>query len=242
MPSDELLGLRERFKAIGNKAKELNDQMVLRFAKDELEYTLEALEFQVQVQALVDSYAVARDEFHRLAKGVTLAKVSIVKLVGSPKDILDLKNTVTKLALNCDSAAGYLDGATMPAPRAVLLNLESRRQEIAPIEEFDAHLFTHLTKAIDEHELGHYLAATLIAEKTVAYVIGKLDGGTEKEKAENLIRMDLLSPKLKAHFLDASRRTRDLRSRELGAFPEPLESLAAVSDAVEIAIKYLNSR
>jgi small nuclear ribonucleoprotein (snRNP)-like protein len=243
IPSDALLlGLRERFRAIGNKAKELNEQMVLRFAKDELEYALAALEFQVQVQALVESYAVAGEEFHQLAKDVTLANVSVLKLVGSPKDILNLKNAVTKLAVNCDSAAGFLDRAIMPVPKAVIMTLESRRQQIAPIEEFDAHLFTHLSKAIEELETGHYLAAAMIAGKTVAYVNDKLDGKTEEEKVENLIRLKLLDPMLKESFLKAYRKTGDFYSHALGAVPEPQEALGAVSAAVDVATKYLKSK
>jgi len=243
MTSDELLyGLRERFRAIGNKAKELNEQMVLRFAKDELEYALEALEFQVQVQALVESYDVANQEFHALATDVTLENVSVGKLVGSPKDILDLKNAATRLEVNCDSAAGYLDRAIMPLATAIIATLESRRREIAPIEEFDALLFAHLSKAIDEQEMGHYFAAAVIAGKTVAYVYDKLEGKDDEEKTENLVRLKLLDPKHKESFLKGSRKTRNRYSRELGAVPDAQEALAAVSDAVDMAIKYLESR
>jgi hypothetical protein len=243
MHSDAMIfGLREKFLAIGNKAKELNDQMSLTFAKDELEYTLVALEFQVQVQALVESYVAAREELQAIANDVTLENIVVVKLVGSPRDILGLKNVVTKLAVNCDSAAGYLDRAVMHVPKAVIETLESRRQQIAPIEEFDANLFKYLSKAIDEHETGHYLAAAVIAGKTAAYVNDKLQGGTEEEKAENLVGMKLLDPKLKEKFLKASRRTRGFYSHELGAVPEPQEALNAVSDAVDMAVKYLQSK
>jgi len=237
-----LFGLRERFRAMEKDAKELNEQIALRFAKDELEITLTAAELQVQVEALVESYAAAREEFQTQAKGVPLENVLHVKLVGNPKDILSLKNTVTKLAVNCDSAAGYLDGAITPVPKAVIDTLESRRQQIVPIEEFDAHLFKHLSNAIDEHETSHYLAAAMIAGKTATYVHDKLDGKTEEEKAENLIRLKLLDPKLKDDFLIAGRKTRGFYSHELRAVPEPQEAFDAVSDAVDIAIKYLKSK
>jgi hypothetical protein len=134
-----------------------------------------------------------------------------------------------------------LDRRISPIPSSVVDSLESQRGQILFIVDIDSDLHKHLIKAIDEYELGHYLAAALIAGKSVAYVISKLEGQTDEEKVENLVRKKLLDPKLRENFLKGSRKARNLYTHDLGAVPEPQEVLSALSDAIDIGMKFCKS-
>ena len=195
-----------------------------------------------RLPALVESYQTSRDAFQSITRETALEEVLGPEIKEGKAYVWPMKQTIMKLIVNCDSAVGYLKGLVTSVPKEVIDTLESQRKRITPIEGFDAPLFKHLSKAIDEHELGHYLAAAMIAGKSANYVNEQLNGGTEEEKVEYLVQKKLLDPNLRENFLKASRKTRNFYSHDLNAVPEPEEALNAVSDAVDMAMKYMKSK
>jgi hypothetical protein len=234
-------GLKERFRSIALAAKEVNQRTLLQSIRQEGDLNRLVGELDIQVPGLVESYLSAREEFHSGIKDMKLENVEVGTLHWGASDLVQLKKAVVKLIINCESAVGYLERVGSPIPKEVIDRLEAQRGQIVPVEVFDINLFKHLSKAIDEHESGHYLAAAMVAGKAATYINGRLDGTSEEEKVENLIRKGLVDPKLKESFLRASRKTRNFYSHDLSAVPEPQEALSAVSDAVDLAIKYWKS-
>ena len=233
-------GLRARFTWIRTRSKELQHLSEMNASPNAIQKNV--LELTVEIPTLVSSYAYAKQLLGNRGEALSLEDIEEPKgLKYDVTDILQHKRILLLLLINCDAAIAYLEKIEIQVPEDVVDRLEAERRQIAPIELQDISLYKHLSKAIDEHERGHFLAAALIAGKASSHVLNKIPGETEEEKATFLIERGALDSKLKEGFLKASRKARNFYSHDLLAIPEANDALSAVSDAVDLALKYSKS-
>ncbi|MCJ7506441.1 hypothetical protein MUP05_08255 [Candidatus Bathyarchaeota archaeon] len=205
-----------------------------------------------RLRTLVETYQGAFQNFQNISRGasVTLDYLEISSLPsarasdGSPKfsDRFEYLALLDKLAINCETALGYLRALASPIPLEDKDRLDSLRQQIGPLEQFNENLFKHITTAIEEYEKGHYLASALSAGKAVVYVLEQLPGKTDEDKANELVKLRLLDEKMKPNFLKGARRARIYFTHDISAIPLPQDALSLVSDACDLSLKLVRVR
>jgi hypothetical protein len=184
-----------------------------------------------QTRGLLDSYEAGRKEFATVTKEPLLLRHVPSSSVGAQQVGL-----LQQLSVECATAAAYLETLSSPISTAEKDKLESLRREIASLEAFNGHLYTHVNAAINEYELAHYLASALLAGKSVVYALEQFPGKTSEEKASNLIRAKLLREDLKGQVLRAERKARDFFTHDIAAIPQPQEALALVAEACNLSM------
>lgn len=242
MDSSPVVGaLKGRFTSIRARSKELQKLSEMNVSPSAMQKNV--LELTAEIPTLISSYAHAKQLLSDQGTAISLESIEPLKgLKYEVTDILKLKEALLMLLINCDAAIAYLERIEVRVPADVIDKLEAERQQIAQLEEQDIDLFKHLSKAIDEHEEGHFLAAALIAGKVANNVLNRIPGATEDEKAKFLVESKVLDPRVKDGFLKASRKARNFYSHDLLGNPEANEALGAVSDAVDLTLRYLKTR
>jgi hypothetical protein len=189
-----------------------------------------------RVKSLVSSYDNARVQFLNIAPQAKITPDYIGCQVGLkvPEyvDILD------RLKINCATAVAFLQALASRIPPIERDKLNSMRDQMTPLENYNPHLFKHLMLAVDEYENGHFPASALLAGKSVVYVLNCLQGATDEEKVDYLVKSGLLEEKLKDKSLKAARKARNYFSHDISAFAEPSDALNSISEAVDLSLKW----
>jgi hypothetical protein len=183
-----------------------------------------------QTRALIDSYETSRNMFQTVTTDVLL---SYLQYDSSGRNNIGL---LQQLLVECATAVGFLETLSIPISPSDKDKLESLRGEIASLEAFDRDLFTHVDAAISEYENAHYLAATLLAGKSVVYALEQLPGKTSEDKVGRLLQAKLLKDDLKDQFLRAEKKARNYFTHDISAIPQPQEALALVAGACNLSL------
>ena len=167
------------------------------------------------------------------------AKVGIVlpEIVGGENSRAFLRELIVAL----DAGIGFVGRGTSTSPEEKD-RLASLKNQVRPIENWNLGLFKHLSKAIEEQEMAHYLPAAMVAAKVTMYIHERLAGANETEKANKLVEEGLLPAKLEPNFLTGVRLARHYYLHETLEVPEPQESMNIVSFAVDFALRYQKSK
>lgn len=224
-------GLEAKFASILRLADELSD---LDLEDRAHEYTALA--------GVIESYQSARKIFVEITglssylDGVGLDGTSTHR--GYP----DYGNGINQVITNSESAIAYLRTGREQVPTEVKDKLKSLEDSIAIVRELNPNLHEHLVTAIHEHERTHYLAASVLASKTIDYALSKLDGSDEATKADGLVRKGLLKSDLKDGFVRTWKKARNYYIHDITSAPPAEESLSILSNACQLSIFYTKSQ
>jgi len=122
----------------------------------------------------------------------------------------------------------------------VLDELNSLRRELEELESrgLDPNIVKNLREAITEAEQGHYLASAMIASRVICYVISKIPGERDEDKAEHLVKRGAV-PKdrkdIQKQLVTAMRLSRNFLSHRVDLFPSPEEVLMLLGGAFVLA-------
>jgi hypothetical protein len=202
-----------------------------------MEMAMETLsERPSRLQTLVSSYEMARIQFSMIAPDAKIQPEYIECRGGSqPSEYVQIAD---RLKISCATALAFLRTLTSRIPARERDKVNSLRDQISPLESFDANLFKHLILAVEEYENAHFLASALLAGKSVVYVLSRLPGTSDEEKVNNLVKSGAVKQQLKDKSLNAARRARNYFSHDMSAFAEPSDALNSISDAVDFSLKW----
>lgn len=227
------------FRLIGNKAAERIKSI------SESPFGVDGTDW-LRIKALLESYQTAFFNFKSVASSAKvtpdyfgLGQLPEWRKNDDPSAYVAL---LDKITINCETALGYLGAITSPISADDKDRLNSLRQQIEPLERFNENLFKHVTTTIEEYEKGHYLASALLAGKIVVYVLEQLLGETDEDKANELVKSNLLDEKIKPNFLKGARRARGYFTHDIAAIPLPQDALSLVSDACDLSLKLKKTR
>lgn len=146
---------------------------------------------------------------------------------------------IQRVITNSESAVAFLRRGREQVPAEIKDKLNSLVDLISIIQEAEPDLHTHLTTAIREHEGTHYLAASVLAAKSIDYILNKLDGTDEQEKADNLVKKGFLEKELKDGFVRTWKKARNYYVHDIRSIPPSAESLSILTNACQLAEIYI---
>jgi hypothetical protein len=241
VPNPQLAALAAKFKSIRGRVDLVKTRETLSKQTTFGALLLPNIDDIDNLRTILKVYGGARKQFQLLtANAMELDEVIFDTNPPWTQDQLkELFGMTEALLVNCDAATAYLHSIIAPIPKDVEDNLEGQRARITPLEDFDPKLYRHLSKAIDEHESGHYLAAAILAGKTTMYLIEKWPNKTSNEDiAKGLVEKGVLSQALQSSFVTGLRRARGYFTHDLASWPDISEALSMVSDSVDFAMRY----
>jgi len=189
-----------------------------------------------RLQALVSSYENARIQFLTIAPNAKIRPEYMECRGGLQAS--EYVQIADRLKISCATALAFLRTLASRIPPIERDKMNALREQIAPLEDFNANLFKHLMLAVEEYESAHFLASALLAGKSVVYVLSCLQGATDEEKVSYLVKSGLVKDQLKDNFLRAARKARNYFSHDMSAFAEPSDALNSISDAVDFSMKW----
>ncbi|MEM2179119.1 MAG: hypothetical protein QW272_09910 [Candidatus Methanomethylicaceae archaeon] len=158
-------------------------------------------------------------------------------------DMGEAISTLNRIENICHALIDALEILLKPQiPSSITTKLSSLRKELEEMEnKIEPEISNNIKEAIDEIEQGHNLAAALIASRVICYVLDKIQGKNDKEKAKKLIELGVIEKERKdeyENFLRASRLSRNFLSHKPSLYPKPEEALQIVISAFHLA-RYL---
>ncbi|MCD6591051.1 MAG: hypothetical protein J7K72_03720 [Candidatus Aenigmarchaeota archaeon] len=119
--------------------------------------------------------------------------------------------------------------------------IDSLRNELEKMEKtgIDEKIIRNLKEAIEEAENNHYLACSMISARLILFCIDQIDGKTEEDKLDALIKCGIISKGEKSKetskwFLKAIKSARNAIAHKITEFPQPSEMFSILGDTFKI--------
>ena len=189
--------------------------------------------FRGWIEGIIRNYDDIRSQYYSLITDEPKPHLTLI-----PKKKMSYAGVLEVIINNCTKAIGYIDSLLMQLTPEEIDKLESLRREIAWLESERPDLHRHIIEAIELHANGYYIGSTLISAKIICYVIEKIPGKNDEEKADFLVEKGLIDSDLRPWFIRGVKRARNFFTHKIYAIPEVHESLELLSNAIE-AIKIL---
>lgn len=187
---------------------------------------------------IVTTYRAARKSFEEHTKETRLLEDIPVPTPGSTGDYRDTKRQIRMVISNSAAAVAFLTRGEQKVPADVRNKLDALLEQIADVQKLSPNLHVHLAESVKEHEATHYLASSVLAAKSIDYVLSKLPGDNEIGKADFLVSKGLLKKELKDGWVLTWKKARNYYVHDLSAIPASPESLSLVTQACELALAY----
>ena len=221
-------GLEEKFRAIESLA--IGHLKSHWSGESEGEYS--------SASGIILTYQAAREVFEeRLKETGLLEAVSVPQQAsyGSPPQT---ERQIRMVISNSAAAVAFLTKDRQEVSEEVRNKLDALLKQIAEVKNLNPNLHAHLVESVKEHEVAHYLASSVLAAKSIDYVLSKLPEGNEISKADFLVAKGLLKKELKDGWVLTWKKARNYYVHDLSAIPESAESLSLVTAACELGLAY----
>jgi hypothetical protein len=188
-------------------------------------------------EGIVATYEAARQVFEERIKGTGLLEV--ISMSGYSSYEYDTGEREIRMVIsNSAAAVGFLAQDRQQVSTEVRNKLDALLGQIAEVQQLSPNLYAHLAESVKEHEATHYLASSVLAAKSIDYVLAKLPGDNEISKAEFLVSKGLLKKELKDGWVLTWKKARNYYVHDLSAIPASAESLSLVTQACELGLAY----
>lgn len=124
--------------------------------------------------------------------------------------------------------------------------IDSLRNELEEMENkgYDELMVKNLREAVKEMENNHYLASSIIAARVILYCIDQIEGKSEEEKAQLLVKLGVIpkgekSKETTKWFIKAIKAARNSVSHKITVFPSASEAFSILGDSFKM-VKILN--
>lgn len=219
-------GLEEKFRAIQSLAI---GHMKTDFETSEDQYH--------SAVGIIQTYRASRETFENRVKEVGLLE-GIAIPQHTSYEWPETRREIRMVISNASAAVAFLTKAGEEVPKEVRNKLDALLGQIAEVENLSPNLHAHLAEAVKEHEAAHYLSSSVLAAKSIDYVLSKLPGDNEVSKADSLVVKGLLKKELKDGWILTWKRARNYYVHDLSAVPASAESLSLVTAACELGLVY----
>lgn len=225
----EIKALLSMFQALKREAERIRG---IYERKSEKEGIVAKYLFVSRIFNLCMKYNNAVREFRRiiLKRNISIVLESIDTRHCFPPEALDTIIISSDTAIGCLS--GLISSHLSDEERDKLSKLRSELEEMA---DFNVNLYKHFMEAINAYEHEMFLAAALVAGKIICYVCDKLPGRNDEDKVSNLVRLGLISSKLKTVFIKAAKKARNYFTHGINAIADRSDALSLIAEACTFA-------
>jgi len=188
-----------------------------------------------EANILVDEYNDSISEVRKIVE-ISFTSVDIATTRANAKGVL------RQIETQCEKAIRGLRSHLSPISAEEQDRLSKYRSEIEDLaSELDKKFVKNMNKTIDVFEEGHYLASTLISSRMVTYLIDRIPGEDDEEKADFLEKKGMIEESDEESFLiKVKRQARNYFSHDIKAYPDSSDALSLLGDSVKLLKLYID--
>lgn len=229
-----VLAFNAQFKEIKRSAEELLRQEIVVIGP-----------FLMQkVLGIVESYNDARRNLYSIMPQLTKKEIMLPSFTEDYVRVKPLE-ALERIKNICEFIIEFLEQYSYGLTKEEKDRIDSLREELYEVENFNLSLYLHLKEALSEYEHRHYLSTVLLAGKVICFVLEQIPGKDDSEKISELIRERIVPSNLRQELLKGARNARNYYIHEINAIPEPAESLDMLAKAfnfTKLLMNYTSAR
>ncbi|MFW6048469.1 MAG: hypothetical protein ACOC87_04175 [Candidatus Natronoplasma sp.] len=239
--------LVEEFKSIKSQAEEIREEIVTVENPSRKDASirpgiLEQVQSSNLIVRKVKEVRILVKEYNSSISEVSnVIEINLASVV-DPTEVSEAKGVLRQIETQCDKAIGGLRPHLSPISAEEQDRLSKYRSKIEDLaSELDPKFVKNMNKAIEVFEKGYYLASALISSRMIIYLIEKIPGSNDEEKADFLEREAMIEESDEKSFLiKVNRQARNYFSHDIKSYPDSSDALSLLGDSVKLLRLYLD--